>query len=155
MTPHIGKRKAKVEFSLMVRRIILLGTPLVLTVLLFFHPSPYDDVAGELMPIASWWIALHTIGFLLFALMGVALWMLTAGLRGVFVTVSRAAAVVFALFYDAGDAIAGISTGILARSAEAGALGSGPLLEPYKPFGRTPSRTSCSTLAEMPLSWRC
>ena len=33
------------------------------------------------------------------------------------------AAVVFALFYDAGDAIAGISTGILARSAEVGALG--------------------------------
>jgi len=123
MTPHIGKRKAKVEFSLTLRRIVLLGTPLVLTVLLFFHPSPYDDVAGELMPIASWWIALHTIGFLLFALMGVALWLLTAGLRGVFATVSRAAAVVFALFYDAGDAIAGISTGILARSAEAGALG--------------------------------
>src|SRR5215212_3325994 len=33
------------------------------------------------------------------------------------------AAVVFALFYDAGDAIAGISTGILARSAQVGALG--------------------------------
>src|SRR5215217_8104602 len=105
------------------RRIVLLGTPLASTALLFFHPSPYDDVAGELMPIASWWIALHTIGFLLFALMGVALWLLTAGLRGVFVTVSRVAAVVFALFYDAGDAIAGISTGILARSAEAGVLG--------------------------------
>jgi len=123
MTPHIGKGKAKVQFSLMLRRIVLLGTPLLLTVLLFFHPSPYDDVAGELMPVAGWWITLHTIGFVLFALMGVALWLLTAGLRGVFVTVSRAAAVIFALFYDAGDAIAGISTGILARSAEAGALG--------------------------------
>src|SRR5215218_953675 len=123
MTPHIGERKAKVEFSLTLRRIVLLGTPLVLTVLLLFHPSPYEDVAGELMPIAGWWTALHTIGFVLFALMGVALWLLTAGLRNVFVTVSRAAAVVFALFYDAGDAIAGISTGILARSAQAGALG--------------------------------
>src|ERR687890_1050889 len=98
MTPRIGKRERKVEFGLTVRRIVLLGTPLVLTVLLFFHPSPYDDVAGELMPIASWWITLHTIGFLLSALMGVALWLLTAGLRGVFVTVSGAAAVVFALF---------------------------------------------------------
>jgi hypothetical protein len=123
MTPQIGKRKAKVESGLTLRRIVLLGTPLVLTVLLFFHPSPYDDVAGELMPIANWWIALHTIGFLLFALMGVAVWMLTAGLPGVFATVSRVTAVVFALFYDAGDAIAGISTGILARSAEAGTLG--------------------------------
>jgi hypothetical protein len=105
------------------RRIVLLGTPLVLSVLLIFHPSPYDDVAGELVPIAGWWIALHTIGFLLFALMGVAVWMLTAGLRDVFATLSRVAAVVFAVFYDAGDAIAGISTGILARSAEVGALG--------------------------------
>jgi hypothetical protein len=123
MTPHIGKTEEKVQFSLTSRRIVLLGTPLAITVLLFFHPSPYHDVTGELMPIAGWWIALHTIGFVLFALMGVALWLLTAGLPGVFATLSRVAAVVFALFYDAGDAIAGISTGILARSAEAGTLG--------------------------------
>ena len=106
-----------------LRRIVLLGTPLALTVLLVFHPSPYDDVADQLVPIAGWWIALHTIGFFLFALMGVALWMLTAGLRGVFVTLSRVAAVIFAVFYDAGDAIAGISTGIIARGAEVGTLG--------------------------------
>ena len=106
-----------------LRRIVLLGTPLVLTILMLFHPSPYDEVAGELMPIAGWWIALHTILFLLVPLMGVALWMLTAGIEGVIATLSRAAAVVFALFYDAGDAIAGISTGILALSAEEGALG--------------------------------
>jgi len=42
-----------VEFGLTLRRIILLGTPLVLTVLMFFHPSPYDDVACELIPIAG------------------------------------------------------------------------------------------------------
>src|ERR687898_3031074 len=119
LTKEARKMEENVEFNATLRRIVLLGTPLVLTILLFFHPSPYDDVAGELMPIAGWWIALHTIGFLLFALMGVALWLLTAGLPGVFATVSRVAAVVFAVFYDAGDAIAGISTGILARSVEA------------------------------------
>src|SRR5215218_1984111 len=113
----------KVQFGLTLRRIVLLGTPLVLTFLLLFHPSPYDDVAGELIPIAGWWIALHTIVFGLVPLMGVALWLLTAGLEGVVATLSRVAAVVFALFYDAGDAIAGISTGILARSAEVGVLG--------------------------------
>lgn len=111
------------EIGLTLRRIVLLGTPLVLTILLVFHPSPYDDVAGELMPIANWWITLHTIVFVLVPFMGVALWMLTAGLEGVFVTLSRVAAVIFALFYDAGDAIAGISTGILALSAEVGELG--------------------------------
>jgi hypothetical protein len=112
-----------VQFGLTLRRVVLLGTPLVLSVLLIFHPSPYDDVAGELTPIAGWWIALHTILFVLVPVMGAALWMLTAGLDGVVATLSRVAAVVFALFYAAGDAIAGISTGILAFSAEVGALG--------------------------------
>ena len=111
------------QLGLTLRRIVLLGTPLVLTILLLFHPSPYDDVAGELMPIANWWITLHTIVFVLVPLMGMALWMLTAGLEDVIATLSRVAAVVFALFYAAGDAIAGISTGILARSAEEGVLG--------------------------------
>jgi hypothetical protein len=112
-----------VQFGLTLRRVGLLGTPLVLTILMLFHPSPYYNVAGKLMPIAAWWTALHTILFLLVPLMGVALWMLTAGLEGVVATLSRLAAVVFALFYDAGDAIAGISTGILALSAQEGALG--------------------------------
>jgi hypothetical protein len=113
-----------VQFGLTLRRFVLLGTPLVLTILMLFHPSPYDEVAGELLPIAGWWIALHTIVFVLVPFMGGALWMLTAGLEeGVVATLSRVAAVVFALFYAAGDAIAGISAGILARSAEVGALG--------------------------------
>jgi len=112
-----------VKFGLTVRRIILLGTPLALTVWMLFHPSPYDDYLGELVPIANWWIALHTVQFVLFALMGAAVWMLTAGIQGVVATLSRVAAVVFAVFYDAGDAIAGISTGILARAAGEGALG--------------------------------
>ena len=112
------------QFGLTLRRFVLLGTPLVLTILMLFHPSPYDEVAGELLPIAGWWIALHTILFVLVPLMGVALWMLTAGLEeGVVATLSRLAAVVFALFYAAGDAIAGISAGILALSAQVGVLG--------------------------------
>jgi hypothetical protein len=43
--------------------------------------------------------------------------MLIDGLRGISVVVSRVAAVVFAIFYDIGDAVTGISTGILARHA--------------------------------------
>ena len=44
------------QFGLTLRRIVLLGTPLVLTFLLLFHPSPYEDVADQLLPIANWWI---------------------------------------------------------------------------------------------------
>ncbi|HLL40190.1 MAG TPA: hypothetical protein VK357_11065, partial [Rubrobacteraceae bacterium] len=98
-----------------LRRNFLLGTPLVTAVVMLFHP--YSDLVGELVPIANWWMTIHTIQFILFALMGAAVWMLTDGLRGVAATVSRVAAVVFAIFYDIGDAVAGISTGILARSA--------------------------------------
>ena len=84
-------------------------------------PLPYDDVAGELLPIAGWWIALHTIVFILVPFMGVALWMLTAlagricdpqpGGSGSLRTILRC------------WGRHGISTGILARSAEVGALG--------------------------------
>src|ERR671912_2672724 len=140
--PHQGRAGGeKVEIGLTLRRIVLLGTPLVLTFVLLFHPSPYDDVAGELLPIANWWITLHTIVFGLVPLMGVALWMLTAGLEGVIATLSRVAAVVFALFYAAGDAIAGISTGILARSAEVGALGERAAVEAIETLWADPFKT--------------
>ncbi len=86
-------------------------------------PFPYNDYRGELVPIANWWITLYTVQFVLFALMAAAVWMLTDGLQGIAATLSRVAAVVFAIFYDAFDAIAGISTGILARAAGEGALG--------------------------------
>ena len=98
------------------RRLVLLGTPLSLAMLMLLHPSPYDDVAGDLVPIAGFWTALHTVQFVLFALMGWAAWMLVEGLGGVAATVSRVAAAVFVLFYDVGDAVAGIATGILAGS---------------------------------------
>lgn len=104
-----------------VRRLILLGPSLALAVLMLFHPSPYDDVAGELLPIAGWWTLLHTVQFFLFAFVGASVWMLVDGLRGAAV-VARVAAVVFILFYDIGDAVAGIATGILAGDAAGGAL---------------------------------
>ncbi len=103
--------------NLVIRRLVLLGTPLVLAVLMLFHPSPYEDLASQLLPIADWWLNIHTLQFVLFAFMGASIWMLTDGLRGISVVVSRVAAVVFAIFYDIGDAVAGISTGILARRA--------------------------------------
>jgi hypothetical protein len=99
-----------------IRRTVLLGTPLALSLLMLLHPSPYDDVAGELVPIAGSWTVLHTVQFVLFALMGWAVWLLVDGLSGVAATVSRVAAAVFVLFYDVGDAVAGIATGILAGS---------------------------------------
>src|SRR5918992_6079560 len=104
-------------FNPVLRRLVLLDTPLVTAIVMLFHPLPYEDITGELVPTASWRTALHTIQFVLFTFMGAAVWLLSEGLRGVAATTSKVAAVVFALFYDIGDAVAGISTGILARSA--------------------------------------
>jgi hypothetical protein len=108
--------------SLAIRRLILLGPSLLLAVLMIFHPSPYDDVAGELVPIAGWWTFLHTAQFFLFAFVGASVWMLVDGLHGGAAVVARVAAVIFVLFYDIGDAVAGIATGILAGKAASGAL---------------------------------
>jgi hypothetical protein len=102
--------------GLVLCRLVLFGAPLVLGVLMLFYPSPYEDLAGQLVPIAGWWLTIHTLQLVLFAFMG-----RRSGCSptvcGVSVVVGRVAAVVFAIFYDIGDAVAGISTGILARHA--------------------------------------
>lgn|GEM_PF-6576487 len=49
-----------------LRRPLLLGAPLALAVLMLFHPWPYDNYLGELVPIAHWWTILHLIQFVLF-----------------------------------------------------------------------------------------
>ncbi len=100
-----------------LRRVVLLGTPLALAILELFHPHVTGDVAGTLFPVAGWWITLHVVQLLLFALMGAALWLLTDGLPGKAPTVSRLGVAVFVVFYGAGDTLLGISTGLLARGA--------------------------------------
>lgn len=122
------------------RRLLLLGAPLALAFLMLFHPSPYDDVAGELVPIAGWWTALHAAQFVLFALVGAAVWALVGGLRGAAATVARLGAVVFVLFYDIGDAIAGITVGILAGGAANGALSERAAVEAVEAIFADPTK---------------
>ena len=105
-----------------------------------FHPSPYDDVAGELVPIAGWWMMLHFLQFVLFALVGLSVWMLVEGLSGVATAVARVAAFVFVLLYDAGDAVAGITTAILAGGAANGALDEGAAVEAIEALFADPTK---------------
>ena len=111
------KEGRSVELLLALRRVVLLGTPLALAILEVFHPRVTRDVAGTLFPVAGWWVTLHVVQLVLFALMGAALWLLTDGLHGIATTVSRLSAAVFVVFYGAGDTMLGISTGLLARGA--------------------------------------
>jgi hypothetical protein len=100
-----------------LRTVVRLGAPLATALLLALHPWPYEDLGGELLPIAGWWTTLHVIGFVLVPLAGAALWLLTDGVGGTAVGVSRSAALIFAVFYTMGDAIAGIAAGLLAQQA--------------------------------------
>ena len=128
------------SLDISVRSLVLLGTPLALTILMLFHPSTYDDVAGELVPIAGWWIALHTVQFALFALMGAAVWLLVAGPGGIAANLARAGAAIFVVFYDAGDAIAGIATGILARASAEGRIGERAAVEAIEALFADPTK---------------
>lgn len=101
-----------------LRRIVLFGTPLAVALdVAFLHPILPGDVRTALFPVADLWLTLHVVQLVLFGLMGVALYLLLDGLSGLFAAVGRLAVAVFVVFYNAGDAIAGISTGILARGA--------------------------------------
>jgi hypothetical protein len=112
-----SKEGGPVEFHPALRRIVLLGTPLTLAILEYFHPLVSRDIAGTLFPVAGWWTTLHVVQLVLFALMGAALWLLTEGLHGIATTVSRLGAAVFVVFYGAGDTLLGIASGILALGA--------------------------------------
>lgn len=104
--------------NLVVRRVILLGTPLAVAVdVVFLHPVLNGDVRTELFPVAGLWLTLHVVQLVLFGLVGVAAYLLLDGLGGIFAAIGRLSVAVFVVFYNAGDAVAGISTGILARGA--------------------------------------
>ena len=104
--------------NLIVRRVVLLGTPLAVAVdVVFLHPVLNGDIRTELFPVAGLWLVLHVVQLVLFGLMGVAAYLLLDGLSGIFAAIGRLAIAVFVVFYNAGDAVVGISTGILARGA--------------------------------------
>ncbi len=89
------------------RRLVLFGTPLVTGTLEITHPA--HPFAGP-----EWWLALHVLQVPLFALLALAVGLLTSGLPGPLPLLSRLAAGVFAAFYIAYDAIAGIANGVIA-----------------------------------------
>jgi hypothetical protein len=101
-----------------LRRLVLLGAPLALTLLEIFHP-PKPSGASEAVEQAGWFMWFHIIQVPLIGLIALAVYLLTAGLEGQAVSVSRWAIGVFAVFFSAYDAAAGIGTGYAMRSAQA------------------------------------
>jgi hypothetical protein len=101
---------------LVLRRLVLLGTPLALAILEIFHPRP-SGVADSVEQ-GGWFMWFHIIQLPLTGLIALAVYLLTQGLEGRAVRVSRWAIGVFAVFFSAYDAAAGIATGYALRNAQ-------------------------------------
>ena len=100
-----------------LRRLVLLGTPLALALLEIFHPEQPSG-ASEAIDQGGWFMWFHIIQVPLIGLMALAVYLLTDGLEGRAVSVSRWAIGVFAVFFSAYDAAAGIGTGYALRNAQ-------------------------------------
>ncbi len=101
-----------------VRRVIILGTPLVLGILDIFHPTfssggIFTGISGHL----EWWIILHILQLPLFCLLALSVYLLLDGVQGKLATLSKVALGIFVIFYPALDAILGIGTGALVSYA--------------------------------------
>src|SRR3712207_9209126 len=94
--PQAGGRRTMER--LVLRRLVLLGTPLALAVLEVFHPKPSG--VADAVEQGGWFMWLHIIQVPLFGLMALAVYLLTEGLEGRAVSVSRWAIGVFAVFLD-------------------------------------------------------
>ena len=109
--PRRGERRS-MDLRLALRRLLLIGTPLALALLMIVHQL-IDQFER---PVA--FLALHLLLLPLFALMGLAIWVLLKGIGGAMAWSARAAAFVFLVGYVALDAISGIAaSAILASGA--------------------------------------
>jgi hypothetical protein len=108
-------RRSSVE-RLVLRRVVLLGTPLALAILEIFHPQP-SGVADSVEQ-GGWFMWFHIIQLPLIGLIALAVYLLTEGLQGRAAKVSRWAIGVFAVFFSGYDSAAGIGTGYALRNAQ-------------------------------------
>jgi hypothetical protein len=99
-----------------LRRLVLLGTPLAFAILEIFHPQPSG--VADAVEQGGWFMWFHIIQVPLIGLIALAVYLLTEGLEGRAVSVSRWAIGVFAVFFSAYDAAAGIATGYALRNAQ-------------------------------------
>ena len=101
-----------------VGRYLVYAGPLVWAVLILFHPnpggdSPYEGITDDV----DRWLVIHVGQLILTPFLFLAVWRLLDGLSSAAASVSRAALVVWTVFFTAYDSIQGVATGILIRRA--------------------------------------
>ena len=109
-------RKAPPTMS--IGRLLVLAGLLLWALLVLFHPNPGE--AGpyeEIKDVVDRWLLVHVGQLILTPLLFLAVWRLLDGLSSTAATVSRAALVVWTVFFSAYDAMQGVATGVLVRHA--------------------------------------
>jgi hypothetical protein len=96
-----------------LRLAFLVATPLVLAVVLWFHPPGGPDVYEDVRDDVGAWLFVHTVFLLFTPLLALAAFALLDGLRGRAATLSRVALVFFCVFYTAYEVTVGVGTGLL------------------------------------------
>jgi hypothetical protein len=113
-----------------LRRLILIGTPLLTLILLLFHPRPNPAEMGlteplggmdvyTLAPVADRFLIVHVLFAPALALLGLSVMLLLNGERGTAATISRVGAFVFAVSYIMYETIIGTATALFVRGAAA------------------------------------
>jgi hypothetical protein len=103
-----------VSVRTVLRRLLMIGPPLALAVVLLWHPlgdgvDIYEDVRADLDD----WMFVHVSFLLLVPFLGLTVLLLLHGLRSRAATVSRTALLFFLVFYTAFEVTAGVGTGVL------------------------------------------
>jgi hypothetical protein len=99
-------------------RLLLFAGPLLWAVLVLFHPMPGGDGTYEgIRDDVGRWLFVHVGQLVLTPLLFLAVWKLLDGLSSAAATISRAALVVWTVFFSAYDSIQGVATGVLTRHA--------------------------------------
>jgi hypothetical protein len=99
--------------TVLLRRVLLVGTPLAFAAVLWFHPAGGANVYEDVRDDVEAWLFVHTAFLFFTPLLGIAAYLLLSGLTGRAATVSRVALVFFLVFYTAYEVTVGVGTGVL------------------------------------------
>lgn len=99
-------------------RLLVFAGPLLWALLVLFHPNPAEGGPyEEIKDVVDRWLFVHVGQLILTPLLFLAVWRLLDGLSSTAARVSRAALVVWTVFFSAYDTVQGVATGILIRHA--------------------------------------
>jgi hypothetical protein len=105
-----------IQSTLLLRRLILLGTPLAFAVVTTLHPTSGAGPGDLSLPLTRWF-TVHGLQVVLTVLLAYCIWILLDGIRNRAATTARVALPVFLVFFSTFDAVAGLATGWLHHTA--------------------------------------